>query len=250
MNRAIVFSLSTICATAACDGGEAPTVDLAVETMDGALPATTNDLGWTISVSRYRAAISDIQFTIEGEMHDDKPVAGNVVLDHPGHSAGGDVTGELAGDFIVDLDGTSHELGIGTLIVGDYRGANLTFRAATDADDLPAGDPLIGHYFHVAGTSTKDAMSVAFDAVLDLDEPTLLAGAIFESTITESSTVRLALSFLPEDPSEHDSVFDGLDFSTLPADGAGTRMIRPGTTEHNILRRSVQVHDHYAVYAR
>ena len=61
----------------------------------------------------------------------------------------------------------------------------------------------------------------------------------------------LALQFLPTDPIELDTIFDGLDVFELPRedDGAGGELVRiaPGDDAHLRLRRQIQVHDYYAV---
>jgi hypothetical protein len=67
--------------------------------------------------------------------------------------------------------------------------------------------------------------------------------------VTESSTETLALRFLPADPFLDQTVFDGVDFATL-ALTEGTAVVRPGVSAHNVLRRQIQIHDHYAIEAR
>jgi hypothetical protein len=48
---------------------------------------------------------------------------------HPGHYSGGDVTGELVGEFILDwIGGDGMALGTADLLAGDYNGFNFTFR--------------------------------------------------------------------------------------------------------------------------
>lgn len=235
---------------AACAGTEdAATVSLPVTTAGEALPRATTDLGYTVLVETMRAAVSTIQFTIEGEVHAVTTPPGT--LGHPGHAAGGEVTGELPGDFVLAWTGQPRPpLGTGTLIVGDYRGANFSFRAADARDNLPAGDPLLGHTFHLTGTVARDTTLRPFDAVLDVEAGASVIGAVFEDRVTEASTETLAIAFLPADPSEQDTAFDGVDFFTLPTTAGGAIEIRPGSAAHNVIRRAIQTHDHYAVQPR
>lgn len=229
-------------ALAACgESAEAPTVMLPVASAGGAFAPAVTDLGYHVATTRIRLAMTDLELTIEGEQHTDKPFF------HPGHNAGGDVTGTMPGPFIVDWDGTEHVLGTATLIVGDYHGANLTFRAGAGSDGLGAGDPLIGHTFHVTGTASRDGADHPFDAVLDIEAATQLVGAVFEDVVRETSTETLRLSILPTDPIENDTIYDGLDFAALAPNGDGVIEIRPGSTEHNVFRRPIQTHDHYAI---
>ena len=222
---------------------QAESVDLPVTTSVRRSAAATTDLGYEVQVTSLRVAVTDIQFTIEGEQHE-----GSLVAPHPGHSAGGEVTGELPGNFILIWNGQAQSsLGLGTLLVGDYRGANFAIRAA-DASDVAAGDPLLGHAFHVTGTVTKAGTTRPFDATLDVEPDTQVIGLPFEDSITKASTETLAIGFSPTDPNEQDTAFDGVDFFADSASGAIE--IRPGSVSHNIIRRTIQTHDHYGVVAQ
>jgi len=240
MNRSIALALIV---TACTSTEEAVRVDLPVSTAGTSFAAAATDLGYDVVVERMEIAVSGIQFTIEGEQHTDLAPPGTIA--HPGHSAGGEVTGELPGDFVLRWTGqTQPSLGMATMIVGYYLGANFSFRAATSAD-APAGDPLIGHAIHLAGTVTKAGVSKPFDALLDVEPDTNVFGAVFEHEVTEASAETLGFVFFPTDPSEHDTPFDGVDFfTTFP--GVGIE-IRPGSATHNIIRRAIQTHDHYGV---
>ena len=211
-----LLRLATILAAAlaACGGSEeAATIQLPVTTTAGPPPAFTTDLGYTITLTSVRAAIADVQFTIEGEQH----AAARIAPPHPGHSAGSEVTGELPSRFILRWDAAAPTtLGLATLIVGDYQGANFGFRAADQSDGLAADDPLVGHALHVTGTVERDGATTAFDAVLDVEVDTAMIGAPFAAVITETATAPLAIAFSPTDPTEGDTAFDGLDFATLP----------------------------------
>jgi hypothetical protein len=232
---------------AGCAGTEqAATVSLPVTTMGSPMQPATTDLGYQVQVERMRIAVVGIQFTIEGEMHAATPPPGTVL--HPGHSSGGEVTGELPGNFILAWNGQPQPaLGTGTLLVGDYHGANFAFRAADARDDLRADDPLLGHTFHITGTIARAGMTRRFDAVLDVEPGAQVIGAVFDDTITEASTETLAMTFYPTDPSEADTAFDGVDFFALPATPSGAIEIRPGSAAHNVIRRAIQTHDHYGV---
>lgn len=238
--------LIALCAIGCSGTEEAATVRLPVTTAAAVTQAATTDLGYEVRVERMRVAVTSIQFTIEGEAHAATPPPGAVF--HPGHSAGGEVTGELPGDFILTWSGQAPPaLGEGTLLVGDYKGANFVFRGADTRDALAVGDPLDGHAFHITGTIGKAGVTRPFDAVLDVEPGAQVVGAVFEDTITETSTETLGLAFFPTDPNEQDTAFDGVDFFTLPMTPAGGIEIRPGSAAHNILRRALQTHDHYGV---
>lgn len=238
--------LLALCAIGCGTTEEAATVRLPVTTSAAPLPAATTNLGYQVQIERLRVAVTAIQFTIEGEAHAAAPPPGTVF--HPGHSAGGEVTGELPGDYILTWDGRPQPaLGDGTLIVGDYFGANFVFRDADARDNLPAGDPLLGRAFHLTGTITKAATTRPFDAVLAIEPGARVVGAVFQASITEASTGPLSIAFFATDPNEGDTPFDGVDFFTLPMTPAGALEIRPGDAAHNIIRRTIQTHDHYSV---
>ncbi len=247
MPRTILITLSCSLTVAACGASEeAATVTLPVTTTAGPPAAIVTDLGYRITLTSVRAAIADVQFTIEGEQH----AAARIAPPHPGHSAGGEVTGELPGRFLLRWDAAAPTtLGLATLIVGDYHGANFGFRAADAADDLAADDPLVGHALHLTGTVERDGATTAFDALLDVEVDTAVIGAPFAAVITEAATAPLAIEFLPTDATEGDTAFDGVDFATLPVT-AGVVTVRPGSVEHNALRRTLTTHDHYAVAPR
>lgn len=229
---------------AACSGSEeAARVVLPVST-EATLPEpATTDLNYSVEIDRLRIAVADIELTIEGEEHQDDA---RIVAPHPGHEGGGEVTGELPGNLVLEWDGSPRPLGDATLIVGDYRGVNWTFRAADAADGLATDDPLVGHAFHIEGVASASGVDYPFDIALDLEAGTRLVGGVFEDVVTVVTSGSLAVQFFPTDPTEGDTAFDGVDFAVLP-EVAGVRQIRPGTTEHNALRRIIQSHDFYGV---
>ncbi len=232
-------------ALAACgQSTEAPTVMLPVASAGGPLAVATTDLGYEVTTTRLRVAIADLELTIAGEQH---AVAAGFY--HPGHHAGGDVAGAMPGNVLVDWDGgDGRALGVATLIVGAYQGANFRFRAADGGDGLATDDPLLGHTFHVTGVARKDGADHPFDALLDLAAGTTLVGAVFELVVTEASTETLHLAARPVDPTAGGTIYDGLDFAALATTPAGLVEIRPGSTAHNVFRRPIQTHDHYVLH--
>ncbi len=239
-------------AIAVCDAGTEPATLYLPLVADGTGPgAFTSDEGYEIELTALRVAIRDIELTIEGETHTGLLRRGlrravlPVALAHPGHYAGGDVTGELLGSFIIDaFSGGDQTLGEATLLEGDYHGMNFTFRRAGDDDGLAPDDPLLGHTIALAGVARRDDREVAFEGVLDIDDDTQMVGAPFTFEARPGSVATLVLRALMVDPStEADTVFDGVDFFDLT--GGDALAIEPGGDVHNILRRRIQVHDHW-----
>jgi hypothetical protein len=241
MNRSL--GLASVLLAAACgESIEPPTVMLEVRSAGGGFAPATTDLGYTVDTWEVRVAAADLELTIEGEQHADKPA-----FYHPGHSAGGDVTGSLPGPLLIVWDGMPRALGTATLITGDYHGVNLGFRSAGEGDGLAAGDALLGHTFHVTGEASRDGVRYPFDALLDLEAGTALVGGVFEASITESTSAALVFALAPTDPTEQDTLYDGHDFAALAPNGEGVLEIRPGSTAHNVFRRPIQTHDHYVL---
>jgi hypothetical protein len=237
-----------------CESAESPRVSLPVVVdATGVAPALT-DLGYTVTLGRARAAVRDLQFTVGGETHAtwlDR--VGRALVPrahaHPGHEAGGEITGELPGPLVIDWLDEGAPLGAARLVVGRYRGANFTFRRATAAE-LPEGDPLVGHTIHVEGTAARDGRAVSFVALVDVDDGARLVGAPFDAEIAPGLTASLGLRLLPTDPQDaKDTLWNGVDFFALAGAGGGAS-IAPGEEIHNLLRRKVQVHDHYDVRPR
>jgi hypothetical protein len=261
IGRTIVVTALLIAATLAfgvCDpaGTEPGPVSLPVVTADTGATPCTNDLGWVVEVSSLRVAVRDLELTIEGETHASlldrlRELAVPSVLAHPGHYAGGEVTGELPGEFVVDLASSAGQaLGDATLLPGDYNGMNLHFRAAGEGDGLETGDPLLGHSAVIAGSAAKGEVAIAFTAVLDIEDGTQMVGAPFELAVDAGTDATLALTAFTIDPSESDTLFDGLDFDALDGDEDGAVAIEPGQEAHNILMKTLVRHDHWGIEVR
>ena len=248
----------------ACEpgGSEPAAVSLAVVAADDGITPCANDLGWTVTLDEVRVAVADLEFTIEGETHaaDTSSRASRVArrlvnlmvpaaMAHPGHQAGGEVTGALSGDFVADLlDGTA--LGVAVLLAGDYHGVNLSFRQAVVADGLDESDPLVGHSAVLSGTAAKGDASIAFRAVLDVTPGVAMVGGPFDLAVRPDTDATLVLTLYTIDPSEGDTLFDGLDFGALDADGDGVLAIGPGEAAHNVLAKTLVRHDHWGIVVR
>jgi len=237
-----------IAAAIRCDsGGEAPRVRLEVVVDASRVTPCTTDLGYTVELTALEVGVGPIGFTVHGETHawlaPMQRALAPAARAHPGHYAGGEVTGELTGARAIDWigdDGAS--LGTATLLPGDYHGANLALFV----------DPTLGHGAHVAGTARRDGRTVTFDATLDLPDPPLVVGAPLELVVDEGTRARLGVAFTTIDPFEADTVFDGLDFFAL-ADARATPgaalVIAPEDAAHNVLRRRLFTHDHFMIIA-
>lgn len=234
---------------------EAQRVQLAVEVDDAPLMVGENDLGWRFELGAARLAVSDLQFTILGEMHEASAWLPSWVLGrawaHPGHLAGGDVTGELTGEFVLDwVAGGGARLGVAEMLTGVYHGVNFGFRVAAASDGLAGADPLLGHTAYLAGTASKAGQTIMFTAQIDVDAGTQMVGATFDLEVERTDQALLAIQLLPVDPIEGFSLLDGLDFAALDPDGDGVVAIVPGDEAHNFVRRTLQSHVHYKAVAR
>ncbi|MCU0661213.1 MAG: hypothetical protein MUC50_02690 [Myxococcota bacterium] len=213
----------------------------------------TNAQGWTITVTALRVALENLELTIEGETHASlrehlRELAVPTAHAHPGHYAGGEVTGELPGKLLIDfMGGHGESLGAASLLPGNYNGMNLYLRTATAADGLTADDPLVGHTAVIAGTAEKSGTVVQFEALLDVNEGTQVVGGPFALAVDAQTSAKLGLALFTIDPSEKDTLFDGLDFGELDSDGDGAVSIAAGQTAHNLLMKTFIRHDHWGV---
>jgi hypothetical protein len=231
----------------ACAAEEAPTVSVPIVVSTAGLTAANTDLGYVVTVTRARLALRDLEMAVGGEAHAVAGPGARPDPAHPGHEAGGEVTGELAGRFVVDFSDRGAPIGDATLITGDYTSANFTFTRATAADGLAADDPLLGHTAHLEGVAAHNGQDYEFEAVIDLDEGTRVVGAPFPVTITEGASGRpIGLRLHTVDPYEADTLLDGIDFAALP-EAQGLHTIAPGQEAHNVGARNLRVHDHYAL---
>lgn len=252
-----------------CSPAEAVRVELPVLVDGSGLEAAATDLGWTIEFEQARVALADLYFTTAGEIHMGRqPGLGGQLLSrlaggfistahaHPGHFQGGEIIGELQGTFVVDFaNEDGRELGLATLIVGDYEAVNFRLARAS-ADEVDAADALLGHTALLSGTATGPGGEVvSFTVVIDSPEDREIIGVPFDATVAEDSTFEIGLRMLSSDPFEADHLFDGIDFGQLDAvDGAADgvlMLIDPEATEvgpeltdaYYQVRREFQTHD-------
>lgn len=243
------------------EGSEPAQVLLPVTAGPTGIQPCVNDLGWAITLTQARVAVADLEFTIEGETHaalrptsPRRPAPWRGLADllipaaiaHPGHQAGGQVTGSLDGTFLLDLIHGS-TLGTATLLEGDYHGMNLAFRTAGPGDGLEADDPLAGHTAFLAGTASRNGIDIAFTAILDVAPGTMMVGGPFDLKVRPGMDAALVLTLYTIDPAEGDTLFDLLDFGALDTEGSGTVAIAPGQAAHNVLAKTLIRHDHWGI---
>lgn len=249
-------SLLLLVSTLACaPSQEAAHVLLPVKLDGSQLADSKNDAGWTVILSAARIAVTDVQFTITGEMHGASASLGDWFIRrawaHPGHLAGGEVTGELPGTFILDWFADDGKvLGTADMLTGDYNGINFTFHTAGAEDGLAAADPLLGHSAYFSGVAHRDGEQVQFTMALDYQEGTQMIGAPFDLALAADTEETIALQFLPTDPVEQRSMFDGVAFDALDDDGDGVVTIDPGSEAANVVRRAIYSHAHYQAEAQ
>jgi len=250
------IACTAIACSAACDldTSLAPRVELDVVVQATERNFAADDT--QIELTEARMMLETIEFTTEGEQHARAgllPALHDILVPtafaHPGHSAGGEVVGEIVGRHVVDFLDASSTIGIATLLAADYSGANFTFAVAEGANGLAEDDPLIGHTVVLGGTATRADVEVAFVAYVDQDEDRSIIGLPLSFTATEASTEQLALRFDAVDAVEGDTIFANIDIVSLDTDGDGFVEISADAQPEAWanLRRNLQVHDHYAV---
>jgi hypothetical protein len=226
---------SCVLLLAGCPASEAPRVELPVVVDSSGLSTAVTDLGFGVAFEQARVTVADLRFTTAGEVHESHPSDGGAQLlgrlmeaflpsahAHPGHSQGGEVIGELPGTFVIDFAGEDgRELGLATLITGDYTAINFVFGRA-GVDEVAQTDELFGHTALLRGIATPaQGDAVAFTVVIDSPLDRELVGAPFEATVDELGTFEIGLRMLGSDPQEGDHLFDGIDFAALDElDGA------------------------------
>ncbi len=217
--------------------------------VDGqAIAPTTTDLGYTVTLTRCRAALTNLTFTTSGEFHEGgvaalgRHLAGWLVPTawaHPGHAAGGEVIGELPGRFVVDwCTNNNLRLGDAELTLGQYNGANFEFIPASADDGLDPDDPLIGHSLELAGTAILGDDSFEFHVVLAQDDGREVIGLPFDLDLTAATEVTLGLQLTPRSVMADLTLFDGIDFAALAPDSEELT---------NRLRRASQDHEFYRI---
>ena len=249
----LVFGLSSC-----SEPSEAPRVVLPLFVDGAGVVKVQNDMGYDIEVTLARAAINDVQFTVSGEVH--QASLWSTMYDmlvpaahaHPGHYEGGEVTGEMRGQFVFDwTTPPAQPLGEATLIAAKYTAANFTF-ARGEAETLGADDPLVGHTALILGTATKGERVIEFTIVVDSPVDRKLVGVPFEATIDDGATGSLWLQLNVKDAIEGDTLFDGIDFELFDGDGDGEVRIAPDNEEsvfaYNLIRRAFQTHDHFSIH--
>jgi hypothetical protein len=250
--------VATALALLACGAEEPSRVSLPVRADARDIEVIETDRGYTIELSEARLAVADLQFAIAGEEHAASPWRTfhdwlvPVAHAHPGHSSGGDVTGELLGEFVIRwLPRAEAPLGLATLLEGDYQSANFAFVRAAAEEGLPADDALLGHTAVLRGTATRGADRLSFVAVLDAPDTEELVGVPFQADIRAGVPTVIGFELLPRDPFEGDTLFDGIDFVQLARDASGVVNIMPGASDAEVavayerLLTTFQTPDHF-----
>ena len=253
-----------------CGPSAAPRVELPVVIDGSALEPALNDLGWTVELTQARLVIEDLRFTTAGEVHErvglgPQPVSdlGSLLIPrawaHPGHFQDGEIIGELPGRYVVDFaseDG--RELGLATLIAGDY--AALAFGLGRgDAElGLALEDPLLGHSALLRGIACGERegqpLELEFQIVIDSPLDREITGVPFDASVDVDTLGSIGLRLYALDPIEGDTLFAGVDFAALADfadEGQLLRIADPEASEQDPLldeayyaiRRELQAHD-------
>lgn len=255
------LALALTCSLLACGAAEEPPrVQLSVFADASGMTSVESDLGYVIDVKEARMIAEDIVFTVAGEVHTSSfwRDLGDALIPpafaHPGHFQAGEITGEMPGRFLLEwLPEAGGNVGTATLLAGIYQGANFGCARGDISDGMAADDPLLGHTALLGGTARRGEAEIQFEVIVDSPEAREIVGVPFELEVRAGSRERLGLRLLTADPHEGDTLFDGIDFVRLDADGDGSVLISEtaGDAAHvdayNQFRRTFQTHDHFDV---
>jgi len=214
---------------------EAKRVEIAVEVLPSLSAPVMSSSGFEVNITEASVVFRDFEFTIKGEEHASLwdlliPSA----FAHPGHYSGGQVTGELPGAFEVDLL-VGRELGMASLIVGTYEGANLSFGTLAEASGS----------LRIAGVATRDQDVVEFELDVEMEPTFQVIGIPFAAEIREKEDRTIYLRVL-----DHDGItgiFDGLDLeSRIGVEGS----VILEESDVNRVRRRFLGHAFYSLEAR
>lgn len=224
-----------------CGAEEASRLSLPVHADARHIEVVETDRGYTVELAEARLALADLRFALAGEEH---AASGWRVLHdwlvpaaraHPGHSSGGQVTGELLGQFVSRwLPESEAPLGLATLLEGDYESANFALGRAVREHGVGDGDPLLGHTALLRGAAVRGAERVSFMVLLDAPAGEALTGVPFDASIRADAPSAIGFELLPRDPFEGDTLFDGIDFARLARDAGGVVSITPDAADAEI----------------
>ena len=253
INMALIIAVPLLFAVCDPAGDEPEQLTLTVTGSNTGIKDCVNDLGWHVAVNRFEVSFQNLEFTIEGDTHAGllkriSDVVVPVAQAHPGHLAGGEVTGELPGSFVVDF-ASPHPtvLGAGTFLEGQYNGMNLYFTTAIKGADGSTADPVVGHTAYIEGVAQKDTTRIPFHITLDIEDNLQMIGGVMDLTVTADTVTAPDIALQTIDPFENDTLFDGVDFGAVPTDTSGTAVITPGQDAHNYMMKDLISHDQWMV---
>lgn len=206
------ISLSALAVVAVgCPSTDEPQlVGVAVEAVSARTDTFDTDSGYEVTLQRGSVWVGDLHF------HEPKDVEEQALLRphrwllgpstahaHPGHDMSGDVRGELAGSFAVDLLAPAASLGEAEFYEGPYETASLLLEQ--DGEDGPTAD--------LAGVASDGVDTIPFAFVVQ--HPKTILGIPFEAEVDAATPPTLVLTL---DPAE---ILGHLDFLILDDDGDG-----------------------------
>lgn len=224
----------------------------------GIIPVTTN-FGYEVTLTAARVAAQNFSFAVAGEV--DTAFLQQLrnlfiarAYAHPGHFQGGEVTGEMTGQFILDwFDTSNSNLGLATMIAGQYTSSNFVFGRASEEYGVLPDDPLYGHTALLIGEAVSDSINIEFTIIIDSPIDRELLGIPFEVDIGTVSDSQIGLRLLTKDGfGGESSLFDDIDFGELDAEGGGQVTITPesegpASVAYDRFRRKFQTHDYFDI---
>lgn len=239
----LLVSFSLLVGLLGCgEAREAEPFELPVESSGESLEEFRTDRGYDVIISSLIIELDTIEFTVGGEVHGEETARSilnsfqNALFPmahaHPGHAAGGEVAGEVAGPLTLTFRSSENiSLGKGLFLPGFYGGYNLLFSQHGDENTVL-----------LEGVATKEE-EIPFQASLQAPRNGGVYGGALMAQLAQGD--RIILRFLPVDEWSERTLLDRITFSDLPRDEDGVAQFVNGSSAHSILRETLGSHEFY-----
>lgn len=257
-----------VASSSGCAGSEETRYVHDVPVHAGVLHSFETDKGFTIVLDEVELAIHAIHFTQAGEAHEAsrRPLLDlllPVAYAHPGHSHGGETTGELHAPATAHFafDTPAAPFGYADLAHGEYDAADLILDRIGSDESCSITAPQTAELdmrptLRLAGSAEKDEAEYFFSLELLFERCRPITGIPFEAHVTDAGGT-VVMSFDGQSRYEgreggFPTIFDGIEFDSVPAErnASGELLLHTDRPTETTLKARLRSHDFYSFELR